>query len=365
MTDVLLKPVNSIRFLWTSAIAPMDVNHWLLCSLKDLDDARVKDFTAPRKISEIRLVNNSVNFRQNFQLEYHEFSLRKLRNTHEYLFMYSVMLPYWLLVLLNITGLDFVPTGSLAIEDISNDISSMASVNQLFSLDFLWTILVASFVSLIWLYLIPVTVIKLTARLFTHKFVDSLCALEALRISMLLNESDDLLLATRKNDISKRMEYLSKMCLLLPSGYRQGLSEQRWIKQHFKGISYYIKVRQSWLYVPQSHTLEDLRSDFSKLAKVFVTGLYGEFQPEDLPAPEKNTRISRFFRSLQVVGYLLPLLVMGFLILNPAVNPDLGIGLIWIFFISWLIIGLDRYLNLGILDPILNTAKGLKSLSGP
>lgn len=118
-------------------------------------------------------------------------------------------------------------------------------------------------------------------------------------------------------------------------------------------------MRKSWLYAPQSHTLEDLRHDFSELARIFCTGLYGEFQPEDLPVPEKRTGVSRFFRILQTLGFVVPLAVMGFFLLNPTVNPDLDRSLVWIFFISWLMIGIDRYLNLGILDPILNFAKGL------
>lgn len=180
---------------------------------------------------------------------------------------------------------------------------------------------------------------------------------------MILNESDNLLSLTNKEDVSKRIEYLSRMCLLLPSDYRQRVPDQRWIKQHFTGISNYIKVRQSWLYAPQSHTLEDLRSDFHKLSKMFLTGLYGEFHSEVMLAPEREPRFGKLSRLLQTAGYLIPLFAMGFILLNPAINPGFNLDLLSLFFMAWLLIGIDRYLNLGILDSVLNLVRGLKDLS--
>ncbi|MGD1860007.1 MAG: hypothetical protein ACFB0E_08560 [Leptolyngbyaceae cyanobacterium] len=226
ITDLLVWPANFIRFLWISVIAPVDINNWLLCSLKGLDDAGIRKFHTSSEISEIKLVSRISNLKQNLNLDYQDFRLKRMNNIQEMLSISSFFILYALLLLL-FGDWNYIAADNSIYEDILNDLSSAISADQLPYLDFFWGAIIGIISYLISLYLLPATVIKLLARFFTYKFIDSICALEALRISVLLNESEDLLLLDMKRDISRRIEYLSKICLLLPNGYQQGIADQR------------------------------------------------------------------------------------------------------------------------------------------
>ncbi len=160
------------------------------------------------------------------------------------------------------------------------------------------------------------------------------------------------------------MEVLALNNLLIPASYPHKASRGSWVEKHLRAISAYIHDGQSWLLAPKQDTLENLRRDFHRLAQIYITGLYGEFNPEEvIHSLEDKKGILKIPTTFKFIGYFLPPLIMIFILINPSMNPGFNEDLLTLFFMSWLLIGIDRYLNLGIIESILNLAKGLKDLN--
>ena len=223
--------------------------------------------------------------------------------------------------------------------------------------------------AVLFLFLLSIGIpLKIAARLRDSKFSESACALESLRILIDLEREDALVYPLQKKYLMIRMSYLSSISLLIPKQYPSNRYRRSWINNQFRSISAFIQDRQSWLYAPGETTLQDLRRDYHMLAKMYIDGSYGsfpyseEFQPEPVPVRQQQSQTIA-----QWLGFLLPLglIVSAFFFPNslptPLQSPEIQEVFIWLG-TTWLLIGIDKYLNLGVLDSIVDLASGLKGL---
>ena len=167
----------------------------------------------------------------------------------------------------------------------------------------------------------------------------------------------------KKKHLLTRMERLTFATQLIPSRYPHKSSRQNRVKIHFRAISLYIHERQSQLYDPQKTTLRDLRNDFDNLARIYIAGAYGEFDSSSLLSLKEEEKQSLLLKVTRITIYFLILAFMGIMLLNPVLLPGVNRDSLSLFFLAWLLIGIDRYFELGILEAVLNMAKGLKGLS--
>ena len=210
--------------------------------------------------------------------------------------------------------------------------------------------------------------IKIASKLRESKFSESACVLESLRILIELERVDALSYPLQRKYLMIRMNYLSSMSLLIPKNYPGNRYRKAWVNNQFRSISAFIQDRQCWLYAPGETTLQDLRRDFHMLARMYIDGSYGsfpyseEFQPKPVPARK------RWLQTIvQWLGFLTPLGLIASALLFPGNLPtslqstEIQEVLVWLG-TAWLLIGIDRYLNLGVLDSIVDLASGLKGL---
>ena len=210
--------------------------------------------------------------------------------------------------------------------------------------------------------------LKIVFRLRESRFSESVCVLESLRILVELEREDALNSPLQKRYLMIRMNYLSSMSLFIPNNYLGNRYRKEWVNNQFKSISAFIQDRQSWLYAPGQDTLQDLRHDFHMLAQMYIDGSYGtfprsgEFWPIAVPVRRQWLRdIAR------LIGFLIPLgLIISILIFPDSLppflqSPEIQDAFIWVG-TAWLFIGIDRYLNFGVLDSIVDLASGLKGL---
>lgn len=215
----------------------------------------------------------------------------------------------------------------------------------------------------VYLFLLPLTISRLLLRFkYTH-IAESICVLECLRILTELLQDEILSSPIKKKNLLTRMEILASTNLLIPASYPHRASRKSWVEQHFKAISAYIHDRQCWLLTPKENTLENLRNDFHGLTRIYISGLYGEFASEKILADKNKDILSQTPKILKVIGYFLPPFIIVFILINPSINPGLNEDLLSLFFMAWLLIGIDRYLNLGVVESVLDLARGLKDLS--
>lgn len=205
---------------------------------------------------------------------------------------------------------------------------------------------------------------RILLRLMYSNIAESVCVLESLRVLTELSQDGVLNSPLKKKNLLTRMEVLALNTLLIPVGYPYRTSRNDWVERHFKVISSYIRDRESWLLAPQQNTLENLRDDFYRLTKFYLIGLYGEFRLEEVGSRlEENQKFSnQVSKTFRLIGYLLPPSLMLIILANPSINPGFNEDLLSLFCMAWILIGIDRYLNLGIIDSTLTLAKGLKDL---
>lgn len=215
------------------------------------------------------------------------------------------------------------------------------------------------------------TALKVASVLSDRYYADSICVATAIFLVIQLTRDDVLSNPRRKRDLLDRMHYLANCTLLLTSSFGvKDPAAEAWLKEHFGQIEQYIRERQRWVVSPIDLTLKDLRRDFHKLAKMYIDSSYGSFEwptdaPTTPPAIVSTSLLRRAWLALpRILGLLLPLVLLGFLIWNPAALQVIGVdvNIVALLFFVWLLITLDTILKLGIVDRVVSLAKDVSSL---
>ncbi|NEQ99011.1 MAG: hypothetical protein F6K30_20220 [Cyanothece sp. SIO2G6] len=210
--------------------------------------------------------------------------------------------------------------------------------------------------------------LKVVSRLRRSRFSESTCVLESLRILIELEREDALSYPLQKKYLMIRMDYLASMSLLIPNHYPGHRHRKAWVNNQFRSISAFIHDRQSWLYAPGATTLQDLRRDFHMLARMYVDGSYGafphseEFWPKPVPTRKRwLSVIAQGIIFFVPLGLIVLALAFPGRLPTPLQVPEIQQALVWVG-IAWLLLGIDKYLNLEVLDSIVDLASGLKGL---
>jgi hypothetical protein len=209
---------------------------------------------------------------------------------------------------------------------------------------------------------------KIYYRVIEKIRAESICVREVLYILFELDKEDSLMKPINKSMLLYRMDYLSKINLILET--RINSKSNVWVDDHFKNIYEYIQERRRWVASPTKNTLNDLRRDFIFLGNIYVSGQYGEFKWENLSLKTKNSKESNKLNLLKLsgrfLGISLPLLMMG-LYLSPSTSSWFhGINIpkntVTYVFFAWFLISLDITLKLGIVESLVKFAQGLREL---
>jgi hypothetical protein len=212
-------------------------------------------------------------------------------------------------------------------------------------------------------------IFKIYWRIVEKIHAESICVREVLYVLFELDKEDSLTRPDSKALLAYRIEYLSKINLIL--GTRINSKNSNWVDNHFKNIYEYIQERRRWIASPTKNTLSDLRRDFVFLANIYVSGQYGEFKWENLFTETKKIQESDKLSILKLfakfLGITFPLLVMGLYLQNPNNFFLQGIGshnkdAVTYIFLAWLLISLDITLKLGIVESLVKLAQGLRDL---
>jgi hypothetical protein len=216
--------------------------------------------------------------------------------------------------------------------------------------------------------MLSVICLRVTAILTDKYFADTLCVLTVLYLVIELSRDDTLTRPGRRKEILHRINFLARNTLLMPLRYAsKSRDNQNWVHKHFKNMELYIRERERWAIAPKETTLSKLRADFYKLVPVYLTGSYGDFDWMEERAPKEVvlTRRQRFVAAFpRMMGFLLPILIMGYFLWRPAQAEAMGLkgSVIAIILISWVLLTIDTVLRLGVVASLVNLAKGIKDL---
>lgn len=247
------------------------------------------------------------------------------------------------------------------------------SINMI-SINF-WLYLLQSLMYLI-LSLIPAILVTKILFIFYEKlFLETSCIQTIFYILFDLSREDILISSDRKKLLLCRVEHLSRLTLLIPQSYKiRSKFHQQWLENHFQSLSNYLQERVRWIAAPTENTLCQLRDEFYQIAHLYITGEYGLFDWDSNIILEKSAK-SGWQQNLvsvliRLMGIVIPLGLMGTYIFVPTeIREKLFPGItietnnVAYIFTAWLLITIDITLKLGVVESIIEVAKGLRDLS--
>lgn len=218
---------------------------------------------------------------------------------------------------------------------------------------------------------IPLVLInKVLFNTLDRYFASSLAIQTLLYLLVDLNYSEVMYRSDMRLQVIRRMNYMIR-CIRLLSLQMSYLNKDSsmWIEEHFRAIEMFVRERQRWAMAPVATTRDDLEEDFRYLAYIFITNQYGEFHwSPQLPSEEKKQPVTKAnsWQSLwRPIIALLPLIIFFFVLWKQEILKNMGIppNVISLISISWLLLLIDRFLNLGIIESIITTAKGIRDIN--
>lgn len=218
------------------------------------------------------------------------------------------------------------------------------------------------------MFFLSVLVFRLVGLLVDRHFAEALCATNAMYLLAELQREDALARADYRRGLIDRLDSLARATQLLALRYpsRDAATGAR-LQRHFREMIAYIHARRMWAVTPVSTTLDDLRRDVQALARVYVTGAYGEVAWRPDAGAEDERRPAWWRMALRgtsrMLGVLLP--VAGFMYLREhagaqpfGVSNEVAGG----FLLAWLVYSLDNMLQMGLVSSVVGLAKSIKEL---
>jgi hypothetical protein len=214
------------------------------------------------------------------------------------------------------------------------------------------------------------TILKISSLMVDRSFAETLCVVTIINILLDMSRDDALMRPQNRKILLRRLDYLARKTLLLPSRYLYTSAHNRdWIINHFRHMEAFVRERERWVFAPNSTTLETLRANFhSLLFNVYMGGNYGNFAwVEQTPTIAKTSDLWRSYAQdagPRILGVALPVLLLILLFWRPTSLHLIGIdnNMLSLILISWFLLSLDAVLKLGIIASLVSIAKGIKDL---
>ncbi len=207
--------------------------------------------------------------------------------------------------------------------------------------------------------------IRIIRFTLNRMYADVFCVVSILHILIDLNQRDIFVVSENKMQLLTRINWLAKITLILAEKNKTlSSSDQTWVNNHFESMAVYILERGRWLIAPTECTIVDLKNDFNKLAKIFITGNYGDFEWIKKPE-EAQTKIDWKQRVLLEIPRISSIGI-PFILLIPGVNKYFFTAnqqnILSLVLVAWLLACIDITLKLGIIKSVIELMKGIKDL---
>jgi hypothetical protein len=226
----------------------------------------------------------------------------------------------------------------------------------------------SSILFLVVLYAISLLGLRLAQLISARIYADSLCVVGIVQIAAALKQANVLEHSDRRRRLLRAMHVVARDTRLLAVRYRSTDDHaQSWFRQHVRRMERYISERERWVQAPMANTQFDLSRDFSELAKVYITGQYGEFRwpPEvEIEVPSLSLTRRALTVASRLVGFAVPLtIVIGLLVERKQLDAwHVSPAAVGALAISWLMLGIDAAFKLGIVSGLASLLKEVREL---
>jgi hypothetical protein len=210
---------------------------------------------------------------------------------------------------------------------------------------------------------------KLASLLTDRYFAETLTAVCILHILVELEHPSALRRLDRKRALLSRLRYLGRSVILTSLRYSpQSDTTRMWIREHFSQILAFVRERERWVIVPTASTKLKLQQDLSAIVHIFITGEYGDFAWDSHSGSSQPPRTATWRRAIaglsRASGFVIPLLLMGYLITHPEQLTSVGIqaNVLAVISLAWLLLSVDVLFRLGLVSSVIDLAKGIRDL---
>jgi hypothetical protein len=225
------------------------------------------------------------------------------------------------------------------------------------------------FLTLVLIFSTVSALLRLASVIPKRRFAEVLCVLGVLQLSAELTRDDVIL--NLKDDLLQRLNSLANNLTLLGMNY-PGSDDinLKWTYEHFNRMSRFVRGLERLVIAPDEKSVQQLRQDMARLAKVVVSGQYGAFELGAGEA-EKTVQIpkspaAQIFTAIgKVVAVAVPVLVLIFMFSSAEAFDRLNINRDSAFYIAvaWLLLALDDLIGgIGFVEKFLNLIKVSKEL---
>ncbi|MBV6451015.1 MAG: hypothetical protein MHPDNHAH_01743 [Anaerolineales bacterium] len=213
-------------------------------------------------------------------------------------------------------------------------------------------------------YVVLLLALKISALTLNRFFAESICISASLHLLVLLSYDDVLENKQKKQRLLTLITFLSNNTRLVAYSYNTPHSVDE-VHTHFHKISNWLRKQYIESIFPTEMTIDTLRQDFYAFSQSMAAGFLGNLKTMELTASTDISQRKKLFKnSVRFVGFVIPLLIVGALLLQPNIIPSLRLDtepLTWVLVI-WLLFGIDIYFDLGISSRIIDLIRGVRDL---
>jgi hypothetical protein len=211
-------------------------------------------------------------------------------------------------------------------------------------------------------------VMRLAFMIPKRRFAEVLCVLGVLHLSAELTRDD--VIPNLKEDLLYRLNSLANNLILMGMNY-SGSDDinKKWTYDHFNKISRFVRGLERLVIAPDEKSIQQLRQDIARLAKIIVSGQYGSFdfqisEVEKTDQRPKSLLVQIFTVIGKVISIAIPVSVLIFMFTSIDAFNQLNINRDSVFYIAvaWLLLALDDLIGIGIVEKFLNLVKVSKEL---
>jgi hypothetical protein len=228
----------------------------------------------------------------------------------------------------------------------------------------------AFFSTLFYILIVPMTILanRISTFTVTKHFADTLVIIHGVNLLITLDQEKELTNPESRRQILVSLRRLKRSVQLIPKTFFTGAYDVD-IMQHrvFHQMSKFIEEREFSVITPTEKTLDSLRKDFSNFVSIMITGQYGRFRfrKEKPSKPEVIRPAGVINNTFRLVATLAPFILLMSIFVFPSYYIQIGIDSNWVLLASliWILLILDTYLKLGIIERATGILKTMKDLN--
>lgn len=293
-------------------------------------------------------------------------SIQSLKWSYVAIAAYDTILLLYLSRLI-LTALNIIAVVACAIYVVWGLLNGVVTITEAISFSAFFLLLYFSVVVNFFFFITIPT--RLISRWWNQRFIESVCVREIVNILHMLKDDRIFQKFEKKKILANMIRALARFTLSLQQRYNTSFSkDQKWTNEHFTKLAAHISEYERWVIAPQDTTLQDLRNEFLKLLRIYVLGLYGQYEWGTCESPDKERlghTISRLFTWVaKLIGFILPLSILGYYLWNPSIIPSFQFdnGVVTALFVAWIMLSIDWVFNLGVARDLIGLAKGGKDI---